>query len=107
MTFAEKMKELFDQGAIFTKDLMEKAGAKAQDLGEKGVLKFEIHQLETQAQKRIASLGAELYALLEEKGQKTVSRETPGIHELIDEISALKDAIESRQHELESGRKKA
>lgn len=106
MTFAEKMKELLNQGAEFTKDLMGKAGAKAQDIGERSVLRFEIHQLEAQATKRMAALGTELYDLLEEKGQKTVSRETAGIHELLDEISSLRDAIESRQSELDSGAKK-
>jgi hypothetical protein len=106
MTFAEKMKELFNQGAELTRDLVGKAGAKAQDMGEKGVLRFEIHQLESQAQKRVAALGAELYSLLEEKGQKTVTRETPGIRELLDEIVSLKAAIETRQSELEDGEKK-
>ncbi len=105
MTFGEKMKEMLNQGAVFTRELVEKAGNKAQDLGEKGVLKFEIHQLEVQAQKKLANLGNELYTLLEEKGSKTVSRNTPGVRELIDELIQIKNSIDTRQKELEEGKK--
>ena len=61
MAFSERMKELFDQGLAASKDFALKAGGKAQELGERGVLMLEIKQLENQAQKLINRLGNEAY----------------------------------------------
>ncbi|MDR3146710.1 MAG: hypothetical protein LBU21_10565, partial [Treponema sp.] len=83
MTFSERMRDLLDQGTQVSKDLVSKAGekaqdwgekglraskdlvskagAKAQDLGERGVLMLEIRQMEAQAQKLIGRLGTEVY----------------------------------------------
>ena len=58
MSFSEKMKEMLDQGVAASKEFAAKAGAKAQDLGERGVLMLEIKQLENQTEKLIGRLGA-------------------------------------------------
>ena len=59
MTFSERMKDLWDQGVAASKEFAIKAGAKAQDLGERGILMLEIKQLEGQAEKLIARIGNE------------------------------------------------
>jgi len=58
MAFIDRMRELVEQGVTVSKDFAVKAGAKAQDLGERGVMMIEIRQLESQAQKHIGRLGA-------------------------------------------------
>ena len=100
MTFGERMKELLEQGAAATKDFAVKAGAKAQDLGERGVLMVEIKQLEGQAQKLISRLGAETYQTLIEKGEPSLSADSDQIKTLLSEIAAIRESIEGKEAEL-------
>ncbi len=102
MTFSEKMKELLKEGALFTKEMVGKASAKAQDLSEIGVLKFEIRQAEAKAQKSMASLGTEVYAAFEENGQESVTRDQAEIQGLMEEITRLRALIEDKQKDLEA-----
>jgi hypothetical protein len=89
-----------EQGLEASKDIAAKAGAKAQDLGEKGVLKIEIMQLESQAKKWVARLGAEVCRLFFEQGQESLSANDPVIRGMLDEIIATRDAIEQKEAEL-------
>jgi hypothetical protein len=102
MTFSERMKVLFEQGLEASKDIAAKAGAKAQDLGEKGVLKLEIMQLEGQAKKWVERLGAEVCRLFIEQGQDTLSANDPVIRGMLAEIVAARDAIEQKEEALAS-----
>ena len=126
MAFSDRMKELLGQGVSVSRDLaakagekaqdlggkgyqaskefLAKAGAKAQTLGEKGVLRLEIKQLEGQAQKQMARLGAEVYSLLVEKDAGTVSLENPELTSILADIAQIREAIEKREAELQ-GRK--
>ena len=106
MTFVERMKELLDQGVAVSKDLAAKAGAKAQDLGERGVLMVEIRQLESQAQKLIGRLGTEAYQAFTERGEQTLSTENNVVKSLLAEIATARESIEKKEADLAS-RKKA
>ena len=97
MTFGERMKEMFEQGALATKDFAVKAGAKAQDLGERGVLMVEVKQLELQAQKFISRLGAEAYQAFSERGETVLSRDSAPVEALLKDIAVLKDSIEKKE----------
>ena len=68
MSFSERMKDMIDKGLDASRDFAKKAGEKAKELGEKGVLKLEIAQLESRAEKLIAKLGAEVYASMVDRG---------------------------------------
>jgi hypothetical protein len=100
MTFSERMKTVFEQGLEASKDIAAKAGAKAQDLGEKGVLKVEILQLEAQAKKWVERLGAEACKAFIEQGQDSLSANDPVIKGIIGEINAVRDAIERKEAAL-------
>uniref|UniRef100_A0A7C3E5Q6 Uncharacterized protein n=1 Tax=Gracilinema caldarium TaxID=215591 RepID=A0A7C3E5Q6_9SPIR len=102
MSFGDRMKEYFGKGLETSRDLMAKAGAKAQDLGEKGVLKLEITQLQGQVQKLLGQLGTEVYTSFTEKGFQSVSSEDPEISALVAQISEVKKSIEKRENELKS-----
>jgi len=102
MTFSERMKEMLDQGLTASKEFAVKAGAKAQDLGERGILMLESKQLEGQAQKLLARLGNEVYRAFKERDQSTVDRDTLEIRTLLDELSSIKDAIEKKETELKN-----
>lgn len=93
MTFSERMKDFLDQGIKASKDIAKQAGDKAQQWGEMGVLKLEITQLKSQSEKLTARLGAEVYEVLVEKGQKTVGKDSPAIRETIDRIEEVEAQI--------------
>ena len=106
MTFSERMKGLVDQGVAASKDFAVKAGAKAQDLGERGVLMIEIKQLESQAQKLIGRLGAEAYHTFTEQNEETLSRENAPIKTLLSEIATARQSIEQKEAELKMRKNK-
>ena len=97
MTFSERMKDIVDKGIKASKDLVKQTGDKAQQWGEMGVLKLEIVQLRNQAEKLTARLGAEVFEVLVEKGQKTVGKESPAIKETIDRIEELEKLIVTKE----------
>ena len=102
MTFSERMKDMLEQGLAASKDFAVKAGAKAQDLGERGMLMWDIKQLESQAQKLLARLGNEAYIAFTEHDQSTLDRETVEIRTVLQEIAMIKDAIESKETDLKN-----
>jgi len=100
MTFSERMNKLVDQGKTASLGLAAKAGAKAQNLGERGVLAVEIKQLESQAQKLMSRLGAEVYHAFTEQGEETLTRESAAVKTLLAEISKVRDTIEQKEGEV-------
>lgn len=102
MTFGERMKEMLEQGLAVSKDFAVKAGAKAQDLGERGVMMLEVKQLENQAQKLLMRLGNETYISFTERDQITIDRETVEFRTILEEIAMVKDAIEKKETNLKN-----
>lgn len=100
MTFSERMKDLLEQGWAVTKEAAAKAGEKAQDLGERGMLMWDIKQLENQAQKLLTRLGNEVYIMFTEREQNVIDTNTEEIRKIMDDISNVKDAIERKEAEL-------
>jgi hypothetical protein len=104
MTFSERMKELLDQGVAASKDLALKAGAKAKDLGERGILMLEVKQLESQAQKHLSRLGNEAYKAFVEQNQGNLEKGTPEVQAILADIAKVKEAIEQKETELRDRR---
>ena len=61
MDFWDRIKTTIDKGLEGSRDVLGRARDKAQDLGERGVLRVEILQLENQAEKLVGKLGALAY----------------------------------------------
>jgi len=102
MSFSERMKEVLDQGLAISKDFAVKAGAKAQDYGERGMLMLEVKQMESQAQKLLTRMGNEVFIAFTERNQTTVDRDTVEIRTILEELAVLKDAIEKKETELKN-----
>jgi len=102
MTFSERMKDLLDQGWTVSKEFAVKAGAKAQDLGERGLLMWDIKQLENQAQKLLARLGNDAYIAFTEHDQATIDRDTVEFRTTLEELAVIKDQIEKKENELKN-----
>jgi hypothetical protein len=101
MGFRERMDEIINQGVSSSRDLLDKAKEKAKDLGERGILKYELLQLEKQAEKLLAKLGGRVYEKLVSKDQATVSREA--VRDLLADLSDLKQRIEEKEELLSQG----
>jgi len=102
MTFSERMKEVLEQGWTASKEFAIKAGEKAQDLGERGILMWDIKQLENQAQKLISRLGAEAYTAFSEHNQTVIERDAIEFRTILEEIAVIKDQIEKKDNDLKS-----
>ena len=100
MTFSERMKEVLEQGLAVSKEFAIKAGEKAQDLGERGILILEIKQLESQAQKLLTKMGNEAYICFTENDQETIDRENVAFRTILEQLAAIKDSIEQKETEL-------
>ncbi len=95
MGFWDRIEETINQGLQSSREVLKQAKEKAKDLGEKGVLKYEMAQLERQAEKKLAQLGTRVYEKLVDKGQATVSREV--CKDLVDDILDLKKRVEDKE----------
>ena len=102
MTFSERMKDLLEQGWTASKEFAIKAGEKAQDLGERGILMWDIKQLESQAQKLISRLGSEAYAAFTERGQTTIDKDSIEFRIILDELSQIREQIEKKEYEIKN-----
>ena len=100
MTFSERMKDLLEQGWTVTKDAAVKAGAKAQDLGERGLLMWDIKQMENQAQKQLTRLGTEVFLMFTEKEKTSIEYEASEVKTIIEDIIQIKEKIERKEAEL-------
>jgi hypothetical protein len=90
---------MIDKGLDASRDFAKRAGEKAKELGEKGVLKLEIAQLESRAEKLVAKLGAEVYASMVDRNVPTVSRDAAAISGILTQIEELRTSIEGREKE--------
>ena len=102
MTFSERMKDILDQGWAASKEFAIKAGEKAQDLGERGILMWDIKQLESQAQKLLSRLGRETYIAFTEHDQASIERSAVEFKTILEEISLVKEQIEKKENELKN-----
>lgn len=97
MDFMERMREVMGQGFESTKKGLEQAADKARELGEKGVVKYEITRLEKEVERKLGLLGTQTYRLLVEKGQSSVSKGSADIKPIITEIQDLEKRITEKE----------
>ncbi len=102
MGFWERSKEMLNKGVISTKEVIETAGEKSKEIGEKGVAKLTIMQLEKQAENRFAQIGRHVYQILIKEGQQTISRGTDDIKKLLSEVEKIEKDIDEYEKTLKS-----
>jgi hypothetical protein len=106
MDFWDRVKTTIDKGLEGSRDILGKARDKAQDLGERGVLRVEIVQLENQAEKLVGKLGAVAYEALVVDKKDQVNNDSPGVQELIDEMNDVRARITEKESLLELAKRK-
>jgi ubiquinone biosynthesis protein UbiJ len=92
------MEKVVNQGLESSREALGKAKEMARDLGEKGLLRYEIAQIERQAEKKFSQLGATVYEVLVLKDQAALSREA--VKELLEDIQELKGRLEKLESDL-------
>jgi hypothetical protein len=97
MTFSEKMRDMVNKGLAASREAVSKAGAQAQVWGEMGVLKVEIIQYRSQAEKLTTQLGTEVYEAIAEKGQASLSADSPALRDLIARIRELERLMAAKE----------
>ncbi len=102
MDFVGKLQKSLSQGLASSRELYGKAKERAKDLGEKGLLRYELMQLQKEAESLLGELGGRVYDALARKGQSGVSLATPGIKETVAEIERIHDQIEKKEADLKT-----
>ena len=106
MDFKKRMDEIIDKGIEGTKDLWGKAKEKARDLSQKGILTFEISQLERQAQTELAKLGTLVYDALASRKAPSINSEDPDVKKALDSLQGINAKIDAKEEELRKLREK-
>ena len=101
MDFWDRMRITMEKGLEGSRDLLGRAKDRAQDLGERGVLRIEIMQLENQAEKLMGKLGVRTYEALVKEQRDRVDRQTEGVAPLIREIDEVREKIRTKELALE------
>ncbi len=98
MTFLERLKAAVDRGIDGSRDILDRARGKARDLGERGVLRFEISQLETRGEKLAAGLGQRVFELVESGKEIELSDES--IADYLSQLTEVRSGVEAREKQL-------
>lgn len=98
MSFWDRMDGAINKGISSSKEVLDRAKDKAKDLGEKGLLKWEIMQLEKQAEKRFAKLGVQVYNGMIINGQEQVVK--ADLEGILADLSDFKERIEEKEKKL-------
>jgi hypothetical protein len=96
----DRMEQLIGQGLHTSREVLARAKDKAQELGEVGLLRYELSQLEKQSQKLFGRLGMAVFDRLAVRGQATVSREA--VKELVAELEEVRKKIQQKEGDLQA-----
>ncbi|MBN1412773.1 MAG: hypothetical protein JW969_18135 [Spirochaetales bacterium] len=102
MSFWDRMQKVIGQGIDASKAALDKAKDKAKELGEKGILTYEIMQLEKLLESKITEFGTLSYDLLVEQKRGSISKDTKEIKNLIIEIQGIETKITDKEEALKN-----
>jgi hypothetical protein len=97
MTFTERLQDIVSKGIATSKDIASRARDQAQTWGEMGVLRIEIVQLRSQAEKMIMKLGAEVYTEFVQMSQASIVSDAPAIKSILRNIHEIELAIDEKE----------
>ncbi len=100
MGFQDKLKKTVSKGLEQSRHIFSAAKDKARELGDAGILRFEIHQLEDKLKKQEQILGATVYALFTEEGKQSMTKRSAGVKEIVEAMDDLNAQIASKRAAL-------
>jgi len=97
MSVWDNLKNKLDTGLEGSKKVFSAAKEKAQDLGEKGVVKVELTQLRSKKDHLYKEVGAKVHLLLGIEGRGSVSLKTAELKPLFEELTELEESIQQKE----------
>jgi len=97
MSFQDKLKDTVSKGIEHSKQFLGTAKDKAKVLGDAGILRFEIRQLQEKVKKEETSLGHAAYTLLSLEGKQSISKKTSGVKEMIENLDDLHTQLTAKR----------
>jgi len=101
MSFQDKFKQTVSKGLEHSRYFFSSAKDKAKELGDVGILRFEIHQLEDKIKKQEQQLGHQVYELFAVEGKQSLTKRSAGIKEIIESIEDLQTQVTGKRVALE------
>ncbi len=101
MDLKDKMESGLNKVLKTSKDVLGKAAKRAKGLGDLGMVKVELQDLERKQQELYRNLGKAAYELLTEGGKSSVSTKTAELKTLFTEIGDVNAELELKEKELE------
>jgi len=106
MELRKKVSEVLSTGAAKTRDVYSRAKARAKGLSAQAMLSLEISQLEREKQRKVNELGSTVFWLFSAQGKSSVTRSTPGVKAVLEELAKLENMVREKQDELKEMKKK-
>ena len=103
MDWKQKFEKGLNQGLEGSKKVFSKAKSRAKELGDQGVLSFELRQLESKHTDLLTKLGSKVYELLVDEQRSTVTRKSVGVRDIIDDLEQTRAMLEEKRSKLKSG----
>ncbi len=97
MDWKEKFEKGVNQGLDTSKKILHKAKYRAKELGDQGVLAFEIRQLEAKHTDLLTKLGSKVHELLIVEERSTVTKKSGGVKEILEDIDQTRDLLEEKR----------
>ena len=101
MDFWDRVRTTIDKGLVVSKEALGKAGETARDIGEKGVLKLEIRELENQTKELLKALGSVVYELLEKEGKASVTAKNSEVSVILEKLRTIEAEVAQRELRIE------
>jgi hypothetical protein len=103
MDWKEKFEKGVNQGLDTSKKILYKAKDRAKELGDQGVLAFEIRQLEAKHTDLLTKLGSKVHELLIDEQRSTVTKKSGGVKEILEEIDQARELLEEKREQKRRG----
>lgn len=98
--FSQQVKDYLDKGISASKEAIGKAGVVVQELGELGVLRYELEKLISQQKKKLRELGAETYKAFSQEKNEQISASQPPFDAILAELEKLEQDIKKHRQNI-------
>ena len=106
MDLWERVRGGLEKGLSTSRDILGKAGEKARDLGEMGIVSLEIRQTEHKIAKKVAQLGTIVYEALARHGESSVMKDNREVADCLEEIERLEQQVAEKEATMKTLKQK-
>jgi len=99
MTFWDSLKDFMDKSIEASGKALNEFGEKTKELGQKGVIKFEIAQLRNQFKQQSDKLGLVVYELFIKADKESITRRNSDVVPLLEKMQELEKLISQKEEE--------